>query len=182
MFTIGHKTNIGRKHSEETKKKIGATKVGKSRPLEMRKKLSLLKTGSKLSEETKRKISESMRGRNGYWFGKKLSEETKSKLRVANFGKKLSEETKKKLTKNIVKVNERILKEIKEYQENGYRCVPTGGKVRPDFIAIKDGKVLAVEVEYGSNPNYSKYTEEDKLFFDDVVWIIRRRKGYDIPK
>ena len=101
---------------------------------------------------------------------------------MANLGKKLSEETKKKLSKNIIKVNDRILKEIKEYQENGYRCVPTGGKVRPDFIAIKEGKVLAVEVEYGSNPNYSKYTEKDRLFFDDVVWIIRRRKGYDVSK
>ena len=89
-------------------------------------------------------------------------------------GKKLSDETKKKLKMNIEKVNERKLKEIKEFENQGFRCIPTGGKVRPDFIAIKDNKVFAVEVEYDI-PNYSKYTKEAKLFFDDIIWIFRKR-------
>ena len=79
-----------------------------------------------------------------------------------------------KIKNNTVgKAHKRILKEIKEFEKQGYRCVPTGGIVRPDFVAVKDGKIFAVEVEYG-RPNYSKYTKEIRSFVDDVIWLIRR--------
>lgn len=152
----------GYKHTEEAKMKMSKSRMGK-----------------RISEETKKKLSDASKGEKGYWFGRKLSEETKRKISLATKGKKLSEEVKKKCAMNVEKVNERILKEIKEFEVQGFRCVPTGGKVRPDFIAIKGDKVFAVEVEYGT-PNYLKYTDEAKLFFDDVIWIIRRRKGYGI--
>jgi hypothetical protein len=81
----------GRKHSEETKKKLSQAHIGKKR--------------KPMSEESKRKLSESMKGKN---VGKKRtheqlqqqslrqtgtkrashSEETKKKLREANIGKK----------------------------------------------------------------------------------------------
>jgi len=68
--------------------------------------------------------------------------------------------------------NERILKEIPELEKQGFRCIPIGGKVRPDIIAIKDNKVFAVEVEY-KKPNYSKYTDDAKKYYDDIIWIIK---------
>jgi hypothetical protein len=86
----------GRKHSEETKKKLSQAHIGKKR--------------KPMSEESKRKLSESMKGKN---VGKKRtleqlqkqslrqtgtkrpphSEETKKKLRDANIGKKKGPDT-----------------------------------------------------------------------------------------
>jgi len=86
----------GRKHSEETKKKLSLAMAGKS--------------NGPMSEESKRKLSESMKGKN---VGKKRtleqiqqqslrqtgkkraphSEETKEKLRLANLGKKKAPDT-----------------------------------------------------------------------------------------
>ena len=134
-----------------------------------------------------------------YWLGKKMSEEVGEKIskkkmghkvhytedwkdniskalkghRPWNKGMKHSEETKIKLRDSHKQTHERIIAEIKEFEKQGFRCVPTGGKVRPDFIAIKDNKVFAVEVEYG-RPNYSKYTDAMKMYVDDVIWILRK--------
>ena len=65
---IGHKWNLGRKHSEETKKKI----------IESR-------NGYKHSETTKKKIGEANKGKKSikYWKGKKFSEHHKDKLSEA---------------------------------------------------------------------------------------------------
>jgi hypothetical protein len=64
----------GKKHTEETKKK-----------------LRLARKDRVTSDETKKKMSESQRG-------KVLSEDTKAKLRDINLGKKLSNETKNKIS------------------------------------------------------------------------------------
>lgn len=68
---------LGRKHSEETKKKISAIWLGKKRPIATREKMSKARQGIKLSEETKKKLS------------------------IINTGKKLSEECKQKMSKNL---------------------------------------------------------------------------------
>ena len=70
----------GRKHSEETKKKISEAHKGK-----------------KLSEEHRKKLSEAVKGTNNPNYGKKLSEEHRKKLSEAHKGKKLSEEHRKKI-------------------------------------------------------------------------------------
>lgn len=51
-FTIGHKTNVGRKHKDETKKKISDFHKGKKWSL-----------GQKRTEETKRKMAEWQKGK-----------------------------------------------------------------------------------------------------------------------
>ena len=63
-----------------------------------------------------------------------------------------------------------LLEELKLMKENGFRCIPLT-KILPDAIAIKDGKVYAIELETNS-PNYDKYINQ--IFFDDIIWIVYR--------
>jgi group I intron endonuclease len=73
----GNKNMLGKKHSEQTKKK-----------------LSLIFKGCKHTEETKQKISKAQ-------LGRKLSEETIKKIILANTGRIASEETKKKISEAL---------------------------------------------------------------------------------
>ncbi|MEK6828935.1 MAG: hypothetical protein AABY15_02330 [Nanoarchaeota archaeon] len=41
----------------------------------------------------------------------------------------------------------------------------------------KDNKIYAVEVEYKKHPNYSKYTEEARIYFDDIIWILKHKNA-----
>lgn len=93
---------VGRKHTEETKKKmseaakghkrnsgVNNSRRGKTLSEETKKKLSDAKMGIKLSDETRKKMSESHKGmknncdfngENNPFYGKKHSEETKRKI------------------------------------------------------------------------------------------------------
>lgn len=115
------------------------------------------KIGFKMSEETKQKMSKSRMGRTSGMLGKKMSDESKRKLSLSQR-----------------RVHTRIIAELDNLTQQGFRCVPVGGKVKPDIIAIKDGKVFAVEVEYGK-PNYAKYTDDVRVYFDDIIWIIKNK-------
>ena len=86
-FTEEHRkklseSNTGRKHSDETKRKISEAQKGEKGNM----------WGKKHSEETKRKISESEKG-------KKVSEDTRRKISEGNKGKMLSEEQKHQISK-----------------------------------------------------------------------------------
>jgi hypothetical protein len=78
-----------RRHSEDTKRKIGKSSKGRRCKEEVKQKLSKLWSGRKLLEDTKNKISEAHKG-------KKLSEETKRKMSIAK--KKMTDETKRKMS------------------------------------------------------------------------------------
>jgi len=134
------------------------------------------------SKETRRKIGRAMKG-------KKQSKEMierRIKTRQKNGFWKDFEKTRKKMSENnAMKRNhglagnyiawDRILKEIPELEKQGFTCIPIG-KVIPDIIAIKDGEIYAIEVEYGKQPNYSKYSKDDyKKYFEDVIWILRKK-------
>jgi group I intron endonuclease len=69
--------NLGRKHSDETKKKMSENRKGKSPSLEARIKSSITQKGKKVSEETRQKL------RNAN-LGKKYSDETKRKVGLAS--------------------------------------------------------------------------------------------------
>lgn len=74
----------GKKHTEETKKKI---REARSKQI--------------YTEETRRKMSESHKGKKHHFYGKKLPEETKEKLRIAKLGKKTkphTEESKRRMS------------------------------------------------------------------------------------
>ena len=92
---------LGKKHSEETKKKL----MGRVHSPEVLNQISLKlkgrispRKGVSLSEETKTKISEKMKGRVSPMKGRVSSALTKEKLSKAHMGKIVSEETRKKLS------------------------------------------------------------------------------------
>jgi G:T-mismatch repair DNA endonuclease (very short patch repair protein) len=133
-FKKGNKPhNLGKKHSEETRKKLSEALKGRSvwnkgktgiYSEETRRKMSEIRKGKKrkpFSKETKKRMSQARKGikfsqehmRNltisrrkrtdKPMLGKKHSEETRRKLRLANLGKKHSEATKKKQSRSLKK-------------------------------------------------------------------------------
>lgn len=122
IFKKGHTINIGRKCSEEKKRKISESHKGVKLSIKHCESISQSQRGKKFSQETKDKISKAMKdntinvGRkltnehknkisnalkgNIPWSkGKKLSEEHKKKIAEGNRGKKVSEEAKRKISK-----------------------------------------------------------------------------------
>ena len=96
-------SSYGKKHSEESRKKIGEVSKGRAHTEESRKKLSEALKGENhymygkiISEETRKKISESQKG-NQYKKGKTHTEEARKKMSEAKKGKTHTEETRKKI-------------------------------------------------------------------------------------
>lgn len=88
-------------------------------------------------------------------------------------GRRLSLEERAKQKGKQESVYQKILHEIPELERQGYVCIPIT-KVVPDIIAVKDGKIYAIEVEYGV-PNYEKYNKENyKKYFADIIWLLRK--------
>ena len=105
--------NYGRKHSEETKKKIGKVHKGKKVSEETRKKMSKAHKGKKLSEEARKKISEANKGR-------KPSEEARKKIgkassvRMNAYWQAQTEEYKKKTSQMLNAAKRKKHREMKE--------------------------------------------------------------------
>lgn len=104
--SLGNQNWLGRKHTEETKRKIGAAHKGRKATPEAKANMSRAQKGNKNhlghkhSEEAKRKIGEASLG-NKRWLGRKHTEETKQKMSAAKKGKpghKHTEETKRKIS------------------------------------------------------------------------------------
>lgn len=101
---------LGKKMSEETKRKMSASHKGKKLSKEHKKKISLSNTGRIVSKETREKMRKSLTGR-------KLKDETKIKISNLLKGRIFSEEHKKNLSlmgKGKKKSKEQIIK-MKEY-------------------------------------------------------------------
>src|SRR3990167_5365979 len=73
--------------------------------------------------------------------------------------------------KRMMLAHKRILDEVPKLEEQGFLCIPITSVI-PDIIALKDGKVYAIEIEY-QKPNLEKY--ERSKWFDEVVWIIHKK-------
>lgn len=71
----------GKRHTEESKKKI-----------------SITKTGVKMSDAFRKKCSESKRGSNHHFYGKRFSKEHVRNLSISHIGIKQSKEARKKLS------------------------------------------------------------------------------------
>lgn len=79
-FQKGHKIFLGRKHSEETKKKMSLKQRGRVLSDETKEKIRQARLGTKWSEERKRAVSEKYTGSGNPFFGKSHSMETRVKL------------------------------------------------------------------------------------------------------
>lgn len=88
----------GKKHSEETRKKMSEAHKGKKHSEEEKRKISEGNKGKKLSKEHCKKISEARKGSS-------ISEETRKKLSEQRKGKKKSKEHAKKLVDNLIRAN-----------------------------------------------------------------------------
>lgn len=84
----------GRKHSEETKKKISESRKGKLRGIDNP------SYGKPLSQEHRKKISDKLMGRVNTLVGYKHSDESRKKMSQAHIGIKKSEQCKNKLRKH----------------------------------------------------------------------------------
>lgn len=76
----GNTSHKGKRHSEETKAKIGAMSRARKHSPETKAKMSASHKGRVFSEETRAKISAAQIGRPSAMKGKKHSEETKRKM------------------------------------------------------------------------------------------------------
>ncbi len=127
-FNYGKKTWMcGRKHSDETKKKMSEARKGKVPS----------NKGIKMSDEVKEKISSKLSGKNHPNWNKKLSEKTKKKISENNIGKhnfNHTKETKDKISKNHARVNlnKKLSKETRKKMSESHL-----GKKRGKYKKIK---------------------------------------------
>jgi len=100
----GKEANMyGKKHTEETKKRIALAHFGKIVSQETKDKLSKIHKGKKISEDVKQLISKKAKERlsiseNNPMFGKHHTDETKEKIRQSQIGKIVTEESKNKMS------------------------------------------------------------------------------------
>jgi group I intron endonuclease len=102
---IKEAVNRNRKEiSDETRLKLSKSSKGRKHSDETKRKISEYRKGKKLSEETRKKISESnkdlLKGDKHFNYGKHLSEETRKKISESNKGHVITDETRLKLSKS----------------------------------------------------------------------------------
>ena len=173
----------GRKHSEETKRKIGQAHLGNKYCLglspseETREKLRIANTGKKHSEETKRKISEFNKG-NKYCLGRVVSEETRQKLKAAasteeakertrrvHTGKIVSEDTKQKL-RELAKGNKKRLGKTHTEETKKRIKEACSGKNNPVSISIIDNNGVIYESK-------AAFLKENKMSFKKLSRLLK---------
>lgn len=104
-------SQIGKKHTNETKNKISKSNKGKKLSIQHKINLSKAHKGKTLSIDHKNKIGLASKGHQAWWTqkglpnpiaGNKLSKKTKEKIGKANKGKTHSVETKNKISKSLI--------------------------------------------------------------------------------
>ena len=143
----------GKKHSEETKRKMSIASKGKMKSEKHKIKISLAKIGKKHSEETKRKMSESRKGNKHPCWGRhwKLSEESKKNIRIGAI--KLVKSGKHPNWKGgITPINNKIRRSVKVrlwhklvFERDNFTCQKT---------KIRGGSLTAHHIQ-----NFAQYPE-----------------------
>ena len=130
---LGVCSNMGYKHSEETKRKITEGNRGKynlseeyiRKIVEARKDRPSPMKGKTFSEEHRRKLSLAHMGK--HWKGKPLSEETKHKMSLCRMGKRISPEHRQKLAEGLMRY--RLTHPKKEKKSSMYAPSKKGQKL-----------------------------------------------------
>jgi group I intron endonuclease len=152
---------LGKKHSEETKKKIGQKSKGRIHSEERNKKISEANKinfkgsknpmyGKKLSEKHRKKISEKLKGDKHPMYGKKLSEKHRKKISEKLKGSKKGRNNPRYIPTPVLQydINYNLIKEW------------------PDLISIKENGVFnsknVSKVCRGINKIYKKFLWEFK--------------------
>ena len=153
--SLGFTTSgVGRKHTEEHKKKVGDLHRGKVVSVETRKKVSDAHMGKKLTEEHKEKIRQGN-------LGKKVSEETKQKLREANLGKKLSKEQVEFLRK--INLGKPVSKEARRKISEAHKGKIVSEETRRKMSEANKGKVFSEETRKRMSEAAKKRCEKKRL-------------------
>lgn len=113
--------NLGKKHSDESKRKRSLSLKGRVVTKETRQKISIAHKGKKLSADHIKKLKNRI-----------ISEETKEKIREARKRQVFTEETKKKLSGKVIVINK--FGEIKKINKEEY-YTQTGPKENWEFVA-----------------------------------------------
>jgi group I intron endonuclease len=104
---------LGRKHTDESRKKMSEALKGRTISEETKKNMSKSMMGHVASEETKKKMSISLSGENNPNFGHPRSEEVKEKISLAKFGKKMKNSSSIYMGVSFNKANSKWKVEIK---------------------------------------------------------------------
>lgn len=181
-------TWLGKKHTEETKKKISEANKGKICSEHSKKIASETHKGKKISDEQKKFLSDkfSGEGNNMYgisiydvWlekYGEKVANEKlenwKNNIRISNKGRVVSEETRKKLSK----VNKG--KKLSESTKHKLRLANLGKK------ASEETKRKLSEQRRGENNPACKLKDKDVIqilkMLNDGVRVVELSKKYDV--
>lgn len=88
---VGNTRTLGFKHTEETKRRVGDAGRGKQRSAATRTKMSAWQIGRKLSDETRQKMSEARTGRKfGSYHLKDLSPQQKLEIQIKRLQNKIA--------------------------------------------------------------------------------------------
>ena len=168
-FQKGHKINLGKKHSKETKQKIRLAtfiQFKKGMPLETKRKMKIAKLGSHRSKETKIKISNSLKGIKK----KPMSEKTKEKLSNLNKGEK-SHLWKGGITEKNLKIRNSIEMRLWRedvFERDNWTCQKTkikGGKLCSHHIQnFAEFPELRFEVDNGITLSEKSHKEFHKIY------------------
>lgn len=136
----------------------------------------------KISESVTQSYTEDLKKRRQLTTIKQMEipeqREIRSGPRKPEFGEKI----RKQIKKHRILHDDIAITQIKNFEKQGFRCVPIGLKKHPhpDFIAIKNDKVYAVEVELSGKINITSGAKKGyELFpgiYDDIFWILPIRK------
>lgn len=108
-----------------------------------------------------------------------FTSEHKKKISNALKGKKFSikhrqniHKAKNKRISNSIQHQKEIERNIQNFKNDGFFCIRVDKCPLPDFIAIKDNKAYAIEIE-GGHMNFAKYFKPHD--YADIIWIQFRR-------
>lgn len=161
---------LGRKHSDETKRKIGEAHKGRVLPKEQAEKLRMLRLGVKLTEERKRAISRSLLG-NQHTKGRRLSSEHKAKLSRAGKGRVFSEEHKAKIRASWKDEKRRAAASLRGKTRGGWKAANKSHRSQIELVVEGALRVMGVEYEAQATILECPYVQWDFVIHDQRLLI-----------